>query len=609
MDLGAKNKSGTVINHVVNFQEVTSAKPKDVSTALQAVIKDVGDMGIYQRLLFVGMLPFGFLWAFVYMSHLFITATPYEHWCRVPELDGLGWELRRNLSIPTSAAGGFERCVVFDANWTEVLETLLPPAPGSPILPCQNGWEFLFDDIPYPTVSTEREWVCSRAALVPWSQTISILGSMLGGILLGYFADRFGRIPALLVSNVLGCAGGVAMTFTTGFWDFSMCRFLVGMSCDGCFLFIYILALEYVGVKHRSWVANMSIALYFGGGCVVLPWLALWFSDWKTFILVTSLPMLVALVTPFLVPESVGWLVSKGRVDEAVKIVHKFERVNKTKISQDVLDEFIAAAKSFTQQDESVFVIFKSKGLRRTLFFLVIAFMSCALVFDGLIRMSEHLGVDFFIAFTLTSATEVPSIALVVLLIDRFGRRKIVSLPLIIGGIVAFIGAFVPRGVASVVMAMGARFLGNMAYSAVIQWTPELMPTSVRASGASFVHVSGFAAAMLAPFLVYSVCNLGGSQVITLTPQSDAAVGCRGSAAIRPSASGCTFRAFALTWNAALTLNIIFPERVWGELPLVLVGATAVAGGTVALLLPETAGQPLPQTLDDYDRIADARRQ
>ncbi|XP_063547227.1 solute carrier family 22 member 3-like [Cydia strobilella] len=537
-----------------NNKEVTSAEPKDVSAALEAVIKDVGDMGIYQRLLFVGMLPFGVLWAFVYMSHLFITATPSKYWCRVPELDGLGWELRRNLSIPASAAaGGYERCAVFDANWTEVLETLLPPAPGSRTLPCQNGWEFLYDDIPYSTVSSERDWVCSRAALVPWSQTISILGSMLGGILLGYFADRFGRIPALLVSNILGCVGGVAMTFTTGFWDFSVCRFLVGMSCDGCFLFIYILALEYVGVKHRSWVANMSIALYFGGGCVVLPWLALWFSDWKTFILVTSLPMLVALVTPFLVPESVGWLVSKGRVDEAVKIVHTFERVNKTKISQEVLDEFIVAAKSFTQQDQSLLVIFKTKGLRKTVLYLVIAFMSCALMFDGLIRMSEHLGVDFFIAFTLTSATEVPSIALVVLLIDRFGRRKIVSLPLIIGGVIAFVGAFVPRGVASVVMAMGARFLGNMAYSAVIQWTPELMPTSVRASGASFVHVSGFAAAMLAPFLVYS-------------------------------------------------------ERVWGELPLVLVGATALAGGAVALLLPETAGQPLPQTLADYDRIADARR-
>ncbi|XP_048004281.1 solute carrier family 22 member 3-like [Leguminivora glycinivorella] len=547
MALGAKNK------------EVTPEELKDVSATLEAVIKDVGEMGMYQRLLFVGMLPFGFLWAFVYMGHLFVTATPYEHWCRVPELNGLGWELRRNLSIPVSSSGAFERCLMFDANWTEILQTLRPPAPGSPSLPCRDGWEFLFDDIPYSTVSTEREWVCSRSVLVPWSQTISIVGSMLGGILLGYFADKFGRIPALLVSNILGCVGGVAMTLTTGFWDFSVCRFLVGMSCDGCFLFIYScplayeIALEYVGVKHRSWVANMSIALYFGGGCVVLPWLALWLSDWRTFTLVTSLPMLVALVTPFLVPESVGWLVSKGRVDEAVKIIHKFERVNKTKVSQDVLDTFIVAAKSYTNNNESLLLIFKTKGLRKTVLFLVMAFMACALVFDGLIRMSEHLGVDFFIAFTVTSATEMPSIALVVLLIDRFGRRKIVSVPLIIGGVVAFSGAFVPRGVSSVVMAVGARFLGNMAYSAIIQWTPELMPTSVRASGASFVHVSGFAAAMLAPFLVYS-------------------------------------------------------ERLWRELPLVLVGVTAVAGGAAALLLPETAGQPLPQTLDDYERIADARR-
>ncbi|XP_073948801.1 beta-alanine transporter-like isoform X2 [Choristoneura fumiferana] len=387
MDLNVKPKENNSI------QAIEPPEQKQIGAALEAVIKDVGEMGLYQKLLFVGMMPFGFVWAFVYLGHMFVTPTPQEHWCRVPELAELAIELRRSLSIPTSAsASGYDRCLMYDANWTQVLESLQPPAPGTPTVPCRHGWEFLFEDIPYSSVVSERDWVCDRAVLVAWSQAISFLGSIVGGISLGYFADMFGRIPALFVANLVGCVGGVATIFTTGFWDFSFCRFLVGIACDGCFLFLYILVLEYVGVRHRAWVANMSIALYFGGGCLALPWLALWVADWRHFLLATSLPMLLVVLTPILVPESVG-----------------------------------------------------------------------------------------------------------------FGRRKLVSGPLILGGVIAFVGAFVPRGVASVALAVTARFFSNMAYSAVIQWTPELLPTAVRASGASFVHVSGFVAAFFSPFLVYSV--------------------------------------------------------------------------------------------------------
>lgn len=47
----------------------------------------------------------------------------------------------------------------------------------------------------------QRDWVCDRAVLVAWSQAISFLGSIVGGISLGYFADMFGRIPALFGNN------------------------------------------------------------------------------------------------------------------------------------------------------------------------------------------------------------------------------------------------------------------------------------------------------------------------------------------------------------------------------------------------------------------------
>ncbi|OWR52219.1 organic cation transporter protein, partial [Danaus plexippus plexippus] len=398
--------------------KANSIEIEDISTALEKVLSHVGELGTYQRWLFLVMLPFGMVWSFGYFGQMFITATPQEHWCRVPELDGLSADLRRSLATPKDSNNVYDNCNMFVANYTLVLETLLPPDPGTPTMPCDNGWEFLFEDIPYSTIVNEREWVCDRSNLVPWSQTIGFLGSIVGGVLCGTLADRYGRLPVLILSNVFAFVGGIGTMFTNGFWDFSICRFIVAMSCDSCFIMIYILVLEYVGTKYRSLIGNLSIAMYFGGGCLLMPWLALWIADWKYFVLATSLPALLSLLTPFLVPESARWLVSKGRTDEAVKVLKRFERINKSKIPEEVLEEFISIAGKTKNEEESVLTIFKTPSLRVTVIFLIMTFMGVAVVFDGIIRLSENLGLDFFLTFTVTSATEIPSILILIVLLD-----------------------------------------------------------------------------------------------------------------------------------------------------------------------------------------------
>ena len=54
----------------------------------------VGEFGVYQKILFVLMIPFAFSVAWVYFSQIFITLVPEEHWCRVPELANLTVEQR-----------------------------------------------------------------------------------------------------------------------------------------------------------------------------------------------------------------------------------------------------------------------------------------------------------------------------------------------------------------------------------------------------------------------------------------------------------------------------------------------------------------------------------
>lgn len=44
----------------------------------------------------------------------------------------------------------------------------------------------------------QREWVCDRASYVPIAQSLFFTGSVAGGFLFGWIADRFGRVPALV---------------------------------------------------------------------------------------------------------------------------------------------------------------------------------------------------------------------------------------------------------------------------------------------------------------------------------------------------------------------------------------------------------------------------
>ncbi|XP_061720782.1 carcinine transporter-like isoform X2 [Cydia pomonella] len=516
---------------------------------LEAIFIYIGEIGRYQKFLFCAMLPFGLFFAYVYFVQMFIAATPQRYWCHVPELAHLDLELRRNLSAPGAIEGeDWERCWTFQTNWSLVLDTMAPPGNDTPTAPCQHGYDFELTDIPYHTVVSERGWVCDKSSYAPMAQSIFFAGSFVGGLLFGWLADRFGRIPALVGSTMIGFVGGVATIYTNGIVDFTIARFLVGMAYDSCFMMIYILVLEYVGPRYRTLAANMSIALFFGAGCVSLPWLALGLADWRTLLWATSAPMLIVLAIPFTVPESVRWLVSRGRTNQAVRVFKTFEKINRTHIPQEVMDDFVIASRQTQNQKHSVSALFRSAPLRTMLAYMVAVYMCCALVFDGLVRLSESLGLDFFLTFTLASATEIPSVTLLALVMDRWGRRKLTVVPMGLSGALIGIAAFLPKGVPQTTAAVMARFFINMSYTAAIQWSTEMLPTGVRASGTSLVHVSGYVATVLSPFIVYS-------------------------------------------------------ERYWSSLPLVIMSGLAVLAVGCGLMLPETMGRPMPQTIADGEKL------
>lgn len=87
----------------------------------------------------------------------------------------------------------------------------------------------------------QLEWVCENGALPSIAQSIFFCGAIVGGLLFGWIADRYGRIPALVGSNLFGLVGGILTAFSNTFVTFTLCRFIVGFAFDNCFTMMYIL--------------------------------------------------------------------------------------------------------------------------------------------------------------------------------------------------------------------------------------------------------------------------------------------------------------------------------------------------------------------------------
>ncbi|KAF7275850.1 hypothetical protein GWI33_011207, partial [Rhynchophorus ferrugineus] len=247
------------------------------------------------------------------------------------------------------------------------------------------------------------------------------------------------------------------------------------------------------------------------------------------------------------------WLVSQGKIDKSIGILKKFERINRKTIDPKIYDQFRESCIKTQQEEESgknytVLDLFKTPRLRKITIILILLWMAISLVFDGHVRNVGTLGLDIFLTFTVASATEFPADTFLTAVLDVWGRRWLACGSMVISGVFSLLATAVPLGIPSATLAICGRFAVNISYNIGLQYAAELLPTVVRAQGVALIHIMGYVASIVAPFVVYLA-------------------------------------------NIDLAL------------PLLILGVMGIAGGILALFLPETLDQELPQTLQDGENF------
>ncbi|CAG7691839.1 unnamed protein product [Allacma fusca] len=434
---------------------------------------------------------------------------------------------------------------------------------------CGSLWNHNRDEFDFVTVSTEAGYWCESLPdlSLDWKlnivQSIFFVGAIVGGFIIGYLADNYGRVVALVTANVIGCLGGILSILpvvTSNFWAYCFFRFLSGMAFDNCFTMIYILVLEYVGPSYRTLVANLSIAVFYTIGSLLVPGLFLLIRNWRWFGLATSLPMLLGLVAIFIVPESARWLLSKGRTKEATDILRKFAKMNKQEVDESIFVEFEEEAKKLYEEisqekEVSLLDALKRPRILKNFILLVLIWAIIALLYDGHSRNVFNLGSNLFVMFAIASSLEFPADMLLVFTLDIIGRRWLAFGSLFISGFFSLVSAFPQIATSNsvlIIFAMVSRFWVNVAFNIGLQYAAEVLPTVIRAQGVNFIHIMGYVSSIVSPF----IASIGRT-------------------------------------NISLSLSIL--------------GVLSLIAGVLALFLPETLGEDLPNTLEDGETFGSSQ--
>lgn len=88
---------------------------------------------------------------------------------------------------------------------------------------------------------SQLDWVCDSAWKSTLGQSLFFIGSVIGSLLFGVWADRIGRLPVLVISNLMAMIGNGATIFATNVVAFAICRFIAGLATDTNFVMMYIL--------------------------------------------------------------------------------------------------------------------------------------------------------------------------------------------------------------------------------------------------------------------------------------------------------------------------------------------------------------------------------
>jgi len=296
-------------------------------------------------------------------------------------------------------------------------------------------------------------------------------------------------------------------------------------------------------------------------GLAVLPFMAKYLGDWYSLGMATTLVNIILILFYPLLPESPRWLLGQGKFKEAARIIERMRKVNGDPAIPnlpEVLEKIGKGDRPPKEESVNCLTVIKKKSIVRNAVCMALLWSVNDYFYVAGSMNVENLAGDMFVNFSLLSLTEMPSVFIGQFLIDRYGRRWIHTICLVISTLPFLISIFLvtnsEMGTVVVILSIFSKIASNVGW--FIMWVQciEVFPTPLRGTGMNVSVMVSTLIGMTGPYVV----DLGSSH------------------------------------------DLRYPFSIFAMF--------GILGIIVSTLVPETKGRPLAEKIEDIDEmVADFR--
>jgi len=359
-----------------------------------------------------------------------------------------------------------------------------------------------------------REWGLDPAS-AGLLASYGYLGMFLGALSSGFISDRIGRkytmIMMLSIGSVFTGLCGAAPSYEA----MAALRLIAGIGLGGALPLPGVYMSEYpparyrgrfVGLVETSWVYGAILSVFFG---------YIWIPQygWRYAFCAAYLPLVLAPILAAYLPESVRFLEKRGRMGEIKRILERYglaEGVGELEV------------RPSPAEVGDVGRLFSPGYLRRT---LILWMLWAALVYTyhGIFIWlpsiyAEKLGFtllkeSLFWVLVIT-LLQVPGYYSAALLLDKAGRKAILSIYLLVAGVACLLLS-TAREPGLILLYSGVISFFNLgAWAGLYTYTPELYPTELRGTGSGAAASVGRLAGIAAPYITGFLFAMSGGELL-----------------------------------------------------------------------------------------------
>ncbi|XP_050990123.1 solute carrier family 22 member 6 isoform X1 [Labeo rohita] len=398
---------------------------------------------------------------------------------------------------------------------------------------------------------TRQSLTCHETNRFAHGQATYMTGLLIGSLFGGAVSDKYGKKLLLICCSAVLAVASLVVAFLPYVPVYLTVRGISGVAGCAIHMCTYSLGVEWSLPKYRIWPPTL-FSFIFSLGMMGLAAVAFLASDWMQFHLALGIPQILFLPLYFFLPESPRWLLLNKRM----KTLEDYQ--NRSPEDKQYLSLLLDSLDNETQKPlsektsakaESNFTNFTSPTILLRLFIMSYIGFASALTYYGICFSVGSFGVNIYLAQFFSGLSEAPSLLLPFLL-KRWGRRPFSMGSLFLSGISCMLSLLVSKFCDIPALVMTLALMGKLCmqstYCVSVLYGIELFPTVIRQKCVGLV---------------------------------------------------------SLCYRVACIINaVVSPD---GGIPLpamICYSSGPIIGAALCLLLPETSGIPLPDTVQDCEK-------